>query len=188
MNVTKFLLSAAALALLATPAFATSSSIDTAASAEETPDVTAAPEPAPSMDASPASEIPADPSPATEATAPTIDTPTPSEDTATAPSTEPAPSESAAAPSEPAPAAEEAKPAPVVKKKSAPAKLSALAKKYDLMSLDTDGNKSISRDEFVAGGFGNAKTFSRFDADGNGRLSNSEINAYASVIEANSKK
>jgi len=83
--------------------------------------------------------------------------------------------------------AEEPKPAPV-KKKAPPAKLSALAKKYDLMSLDTDGNKSLSKAEFTANGFANDKAFASFDADHNGKLTNSEINAYASRIEANSNK
>lgn len=86
------------------------------------------------------------------------------------------------------PAEEPVKVVAPVKKKAAPAKLSALSKKYGLMDLDTDGNKSLSREEFTANGFANDKVFNRFDRDGNGKLTNSEINAYASVIEANSKR
>lgn len=112
--------------------------------------------------------------PATQTATP--DTPAPTVDTAAPAVTEEAP----AVVAEPAPA-----PAP---KKAKPAKLSALAKKYDLIGLDTDKNKSLSKAEFTANGFANDKVFNRFDADNNGKLTNSEINAYASVIEANSKK
>ena len=83
-------------------------------------------------------------------------------------------------------------PTPVVEapkpKKAPPAKLSALSKKYKLMDLDKDGNKSLSKAEFTADGFANAKLFAAYDADSNGKLTNSEINAYAARIEANINK
>ena len=201
MNASKILLSVAAFALLAaTPAFATSettaeaapalaaeSSIDTA-TAPATPDSA----PAPSLD-SPADAVtaPAETAPATiDTPAPVVDTPaeptvaTPETD-ATAPATTTEAAPAVEAPAEPVVEAPKPKPK---KKKTPPAKLSALAKKYDLMSLDTNGDKSLSKEEFTANGFSNAKTFAAFDADHNGKLTNAEINAYAARIEANSKK
>jgi len=131
------------------------------------------------MESTPATP-PADPTgvavPATDDTTPAVTT-TPATET-------PAPATTEAAPApEPAPA-----PKPKPKKKSPPAKLSALSKKYDLMSLDKNGDKSLSKEEFTADGFANAKTFASFDADHNGKLTNAEINAYAARIEANSGK
>jgi hypothetical protein len=86
---------------------------------------------------------------------------------------------------EPAPAAVVEAPKP---KKAAPEKLSALSKKYKLMDLDTDGNKSLSKAEFTADGFANAKLFSAYDADNNGKLTYGEINAYAARIESSINK
>lgn len=197
----KILLSVTAFVLLtASPAFATSdSSIDTA---------TVPAEAAPTLDAptEPATEMPADPTavPTFDTTAPTITEPAPATmdtaptdttvpaDTTTAPATidttTPTPDTTVAEPAVTEPVVEEKKEEPAKPKVSPPAKLSALAKKYDLMSLDTDGNKSLSKDEFTANGFANAKTFAGFDLDGNGKLTNYEINAYAARIEANSNK
>jgi len=115
---------------------------------------------------------------------------------APAPMAEPTPSEPAvvAEPTpepQPEPVVTETapEPAPVVKKKvTRPVKLSALSKKYGLMDLDTNGNKSLSVDEFTANGFANEKVFRRYDADGNGKLTYGEVNAYAATIEANSKR
>lgn len=194
MNAHKLLLSAAALALLfTTPSFATSLDATTDTSFEtpavpSTPDAMAAPEisptidtPTPAVDAAPATldapAVVADPTvvPSDTTTAPAIEEPVTETPAETTPVVE--------APAEPAPAPKPAKP-----KVSPPAKLSDLSKKYDLMSLDTDGDKSLSKSEFTANGFSNAKTFSAFDFDKNGKLTNYEINAYAARIEANSNK
>lgn len=215
MTAQKLLLSTAALALLAiSPAFATSgvtassdASIETATAAESAPSTPETLDPVPATDpmapatldaattapniddmpavdpattAAPAETAPTDPmaSPATDVTAPAV------EDATTAvPADTTAPTTTEAAPA----VVEEPAPKPV-KKKTPPAKLSALAKKYDLMSLDTDGNKSLSEDEFTAGGFSNAKTFRAYDRDSNGKLTNAEINAYAANIEANNNR
>lgn len=88
-------------------------------------------------------------------------------------------------PAEPEPAPVVEKPKPKV---APPAKLSALSKKYKLMELDTDGNKSLSKAEFTANGFANAKLFAAYDTDHNGKLTNSEINAYAARIESSINK
>lgn len=200
------LLTTAFLTILAAPAFATGAptSITTETTVTTTAPADAAPPTvtyeAPAVDATTGVAVSSDPTavPTLDTNVAPIDTATPtSADTTTtttittdpaAPSaepvvetttaTEPPATEEAAAP------AVEEKPAEPVVKKTPPAKLSALSKKYDLMSLDTDGNKSLSQDEFTAKGFSNAKTFGRFDADSNGRLTNAEINAYASTIEA----
>lgn len=201
MNLSKTLLMASALAaIVSLPAYATEATAPTAveppASLGAEPAPTAAPvdematpepemmpqgttgagEPAPLMAAEPeTSPIPTEPAPAMAA------------DPAAVAPTETAPT--IVAEPEPAPAPEVAAEAPpVVKKKAAPAKLSALAKKYKLMDLDKDGNKTLSRSEFTADGFANEKVFNRYDRDDNGKLTNSEINAYASTIEANSKR
>ncbi len=185
MATTKTLLLATAFAtILSLPAQATEATpaapsdlmaapADLGAPAPDASADVATPEPT-TIDAVPAEAETPVVDPATQTATP--ETPAPAVDTAAPTIVEEAP----AVVAEPAPA-----PAP---KKAKPAKLSALAKKYDLIGLDTDKNKSLSKSEFTANGFANDKVFNRFDADNNGKLTNSEINAYASVIEANSKK
>lgn len=136
-------------------------------------DTMGAGEPPPLMAGPETSPIPTEPvAPLAEETAPVAPT--------IVAEPEPAPAPAVAAEAAPAPA-------PVVKK-APPAKLSELSKKYKLMDLDKDGNKSLSRAEFTADGFANDKVFDRYDRDDNGKLTNSEINAYATTIEANSKR
>lgn len=196
MATPKTLLLATAFAtIISFPAFATDAPSVAPLDATAAPADMSATAPSPSEEdvaptMAPAPDMGADvatPEPTTIEPAPTVTEPAPVTETA-APDT-PAPTTETATPAEPvAEPAVVAEPAPVKKKVSPPAKLSALSKKYDLMSLDTDNNKSLSKSEFTADGFANAKVFNRFDADHNGKLTNSEINAYASVIEANSKK
>lgn len=150
-----------------------------------TPSPTPAPTPAPVMEAPPVA-TPGEP------VAPMAPA---SEDTMAAP--EPTPAPTTMAPDEVTPPTEEAVPVtpepapapePEKKKVTKPAKLSALSKKYGLLDLDTNGDKALSKAEFTANGFANDKVFNRFDVDGNGKLTNGEMNAYASNIEANSKR
>lgn len=178
---------------LSNPAFQDGSKLPDAApvAPADTLGDTATPEPTPLDPSAAPATVSAEPTlaPADSMAAPTAAPATPAAeqqpaavatpDTSAAPGTEPAP----VVTSETAPA-----PQPEKKKVSPPAKLSALAKKYKLMSLDSDGNKSLSKAEFTADGFASAKVFTRFDADGNGKLTNSEINAYAAQIDANSNR
>lgn len=132
-------------------------------------------------------EVPMDATavPAEEPASPTLDsTVAPTEAPADVPTETPAVEEqSSVAEPEPTPVVEAPKP-----KKTAPAKLSTLSKKYKLMDLDTDGNKSLSKAEFTADGFANAKLFSAYDADSNGKLTYGEVNAYAARIESSINK
>lgn len=132
-------------------------------------------------------EVPMDATsvPAEEPAAPTLDsTVAPTEAPADVPAETPTVDEQSSV-TEPAPTPVVEAPKP---KKAPPAKLSALSKKYNLMDLDKDGNKSLSKAEFTADGFANAKLFNAYDVDNNGKLTNSEINAYAARIEANINK
>ena len=197
MNFSKTLLMATTFAaIISLPAYATEATAPTAMeapaslSADPAPmaapvDEMATPEPEMMQDTMGAGE----PAPLMAAEQPEV-SPIPTEPAPTM-AAEPAPETTPTiiAEPEPAPAPEvAAEAAPVVKKKAPPAKLSALSKKYKLMDLDKDGNKTLSRAEFTADGFANDKVFGRYDRDNNGKLTNSEINAYASTIEANSNR
>lgn len=159
--------------------------------ADPAPTPSPAPSPAPAPTPAPVMEAPPVATPG-EPVAPMAPA---SEDTMAAP--EPTPAPTTMAPDEVTPPTEEAVPVtpepapapePEKKKVTKPAKLSALSKKYGLLDLDTNGDKALSKAEFTANGFANDKVFNRFDVDGNGKLTNGEMNAYASNIEANSKR